>query len=287
MRIAVFSVLALGMLTAACGSDTTQRSATGTLAGVGVGAAVGGPIGAVVGGVVGAAGGAAMPEGADQIAASGLQKERSSSRSVLAENGLAPAAGSSAQASTAQAVGAPSGVTAGEVRQAQAQLQRQGYYHGRLDGIDGAQTKSALSTYQQHEGLQQTGELDQQTMQHLGVPTARAAMTQGSSDHNTTAAGEANGTSAAQLSPSQLRAQLQQQGYSDVSDLSRNADNTWSARAEHGGQTVALRVDAQTGNVVSEQTAASNSAPANGNAAPDATSGSSTPSDSGGDNNNH
>jgi len=267
MRVAVLSVMALCALTAACGSDESQRAATGGLTGIGVGAVVGGPVGAAVGGIVGAAGGAAMPEGADTIAANGLHQEKSASRSALANAGLGPTAGSSQPAATAQAPGAPQGVTAGEMRQAQEALKRDGYYHAGIDGIEGPKTKAALSAYQQHEGLQQTAALDPQTMQRLGVnanaqANGNTGMTQGSSS-----------TSTAQLSPSDLRGKLQQQGYNNVSDLKRNSDNSWSARADHNNQTVAVRVDAQSGRVLSEQTVASN-AP---NTSPDPSSGSSTP----------
>lgn len=53
---------------AACGSNTEERAATGTLGGAVAGAVVGGPVGAVVGGAVGAAGGTALPKGADEYA---------------------------------------------------------------------------------------------------------------------------------------------------------------------------------------------------------------------------
>ena len=140
-------------------------------------------------------------------------------------------------------------------------------YHAGIDGIEGPKTKAALSAYQQHEGLQQTAALDPQTMQRLGVnanaqANGNTGMTQGSSSTSTT-----------QLSPSDLRGKLQQQGYNNVSDLKRNSDNSWSARADHNNQTVAVRVDAQSGRVLSEQTVASN-AP---NTSPDPSSGSSTP----------
>ena len=148
MRIVVLGVIALGMLTAACGSDTTQRSSTGALTGIGVGAAVGGPVGAAVGGVVGAAGGAAAPEGADQVAANALHREHA-------------------------AFGTDS------VRQAQTALQHQGLYDGPIDGISGPKTRQAVSAFQKREGLPQTATLDQATLQRLGV--GGTTMTSGSS----------------------------------------------------------------------------------------------------------
>lgn len=236
MRIAVLGVVALAMLTAACGSDTSQRSATGGLTGIGVGAAVGGPVGAVVGGVVGAGGGALAPEGADEAAENALHPQR-----AAAERD--------------------------RVRQAQTELQRQGLYDGPIDGIAGPKTRQALSAFQQRQGLQQTAKLDPQTLQRLGVA------------QNTGNAAVASGSSTPELSPSQLRGKLQQQGYANVTGLTRNPDNSWSARAQRGDQTLALRVDAHSGRVLDEQNVAAGSAPAN--ASPSPASGSSTPPSAG------
>jgi peptidoglycan hydrolase-like protein with peptidoglycan-binding domain len=259
MRIGVVSVIALGMLVAACGSDETQRSATGGLTGIGVGAAVGGPVGAVVGGVVGAAGGAAMPEGADTIAENAVHQERAAGQSTLREAGLAPAQGSSeAQAQTPAAE---------QLREAQRELEQQGLYHGKVDGILGPKTKAALSDYQKREGLQQTASLDQATLQRLGLAASPAA---------------ASGTSTppAALSPSELRGKLQQQGYGNIGDIERNSDNSWNVHAQRGDQQMLLRVDARTGRVLSQHELAAagqpaapsgtTSAPAKAPSAPDA-----------------
>ncbi|MGO8920888.1 MAG: peptidoglycan-binding domain-containing protein [Stellaceae bacterium] len=160
MRIAVFGVLALGLFTAACGSDETQRSATGGLTGVGVGAAVGGPIGAVVGGVAGAAGGAVLPEGADTAAENALHKERGGAQSAR-----------------------------NDARQAQAELAREGLYSGKIDGIVGPKTRQALAAFQQRQGLRQTASLDRETRQRLAAASPAAAHGNGN------AATEASGTS--------------------------------------------------------------------------------------------
>ena len=41
MRIGLYGAVAVGLLTAACGTDTTQRAASGGLAGGAIGAAIG------------------------------------------------------------------------------------------------------------------------------------------------------------------------------------------------------------------------------------------------------
>jgi peptidoglycan hydrolase-like protein with peptidoglycan-binding domain len=148
MRVGVLGIVSVGLMLTARGSTETQRAATGGLTGIGVGAVVCGPIGAVVGGVVGAAGGAAAPEGADQAAKNVLHKEKAASGSSQ-----------------------PPGVSRRQVRQAQTELEREGLYHGEIDGIVGAGTRRALDAYQQREGLPQTATLDQATLSHA-APTA-------------------------------------------------------------------------------------------------------------------
>jgi peptidoglycan hydrolase-like protein with peptidoglycan-binding domain len=51
-----------------------------------------------------------------------------------------------------------------EIQQAQQQLQEQGFYHGRIDGIIGPETEQAIRQFQQKNGLSQTATLDQPTM---------------------------------------------------------------------------------------------------------------------------
>ena len=54
-----------------------------------------------------------------------------------------------------------------EIQEAQQQLKQQGLYRGRIDGKMGRGTRAALSQFQQQNGLQQTGRLDQQTLAGL------------------------------------------------------------------------------------------------------------------------
>jgi peptidoglycan hydrolase-like protein with peptidoglycan-binding domain len=56
----------------------------------------------------------------------------------------------------------------GDIQQAQQELKSAGLYNGRVDGIDGRQTKMAVSKFQQQNGLPRTSMLDQQTMSKLG-----------------------------------------------------------------------------------------------------------------------
>jgi peptidoglycan hydrolase-like protein with peptidoglycan-binding domain len=59
------------------------------------------------------------------------------------------------------------------VRHAQRELKRDGYYTGRIDGINGPETRSALRRYQRSENLTQTGNLDEATISSLGLNNTR------------------------------------------------------------------------------------------------------------------
>jgi peptidoglycan hydrolase-like protein with peptidoglycan-binding domain len=68
-----------------------------------------------------------------------------------------------------------------EIRSAQQQLQEQGLYHGRIDGVLGPETKQALSEFQEKNGLNKTATLDQPTMDKLIGNTTGGSAGMGSS----------------------------------------------------------------------------------------------------------
>lgn len=247
----IIAVVALGALTAACGTDTQQRAASGGLTGLGVGALVGGPIGAIVGGAVGAAGGWAMPEGAETLALNAIHKEKSVSTTALNDVGLGSGAASgSSQASQGRLV-----------RDAQNELQHEGLYRGPVDGILGPETKQAIAAYQAREGLQQTATLDQDTVQRMNLTpgTSRTA----AREHTT----NGSGGSTPMLSANDVRDRLQSAGYSNVSNVKAQGQR-YTARAQRGNDHYALRIDGHTGKVVSEQRLASNKGQGSSNAMP-------------------
>jgi peptidoglycan hydrolase-like protein with peptidoglycan-binding domain len=61
-----------------------------------------------------------------------------------------------------------------EVRQAQRTLRAEGFYHGRIDGIVGPRTRTAVANYQRRNGLGDTATLDGQTMARLNSDAATA-----------------------------------------------------------------------------------------------------------------
>lgn len=208
MRANVISVLALGLLTAACGSDQTHRATGSALNSVGLGP------------------------------------------------GSPPA---SAQAQSSRLM-----------RDAQAELQREGLYKGRIDGIDGPLTQQAVRDYQQREGLQQTAVLDQPTLERMNLANEAAQTAQGSS--RTAAVGSGTSSAPASLSADDIRARLEQAGYTHVRDIRREA-NIYTAHAEQGDTRYRVRVDARSGQVLSQHRLA---AQQSGAATPGAASTSST-----------
>ena len=174
MRMGLLGAAGLVLLTAACGSSQEQRSASGGLTGLGVGA--------VVGAAAGAAGGLLMPEGADTVAENLIGREHRAAASVL-PGGEQPA-NTAASSGTAPTTAAASGTSTppGLIKQAQTELRNEGLYNGGIDGIIGPKTRDALKTYQQRQGLPQTGALDQATEQRMnlvsqGMPPAPPAAT--------------------------------------------------------------------------------------------------------------
>lgn len=237
------TVVALALLSTACGTDVQQRAATGAGTGILVGALVGGPVGAAAGAAVGGAVGWAAPEGADQLAQQGIDKGKQAYASLLGQRTAVatagrPSAGQPGVTPPAEGEGssAPESVSPATVRQAQSALRAQGLYHGRIDGIAGRQTQSALRRYQEHQGLPQTAQLDRATLGSL------------------TAAGTA-GSSTSRLSANQVTSHLQAAGYSDVSDVRPYGTTAYTARASQNGTDYVVDVDARSGSVMSRRSA--------------------------------
>ncbi len=60
-------------------------------------------------------------------------------------------------------------ISSEQIRQVQQKLQEEGHNPGPIDGVWGPQTQAAVRDFQQQNNLQATGQLDQRTMQELGV----------------------------------------------------------------------------------------------------------------------
>lgn len=140
--------IALVSLFAGCATwnsmDPQEKgTAAGATGGAVVGAAVGGPVGALVGAGVGGYAG--------HYEYDKLPLGHASAANVPAEAGSA------------------------DVRGAQQALNDRGYDAGAVDGVFGPQTESAIRSFQQTQGLPQTGALDPATLAALGVSDAGTA----------------------------------------------------------------------------------------------------------------
>src|SRR5204863_1480053 len=63
------------------------------------------------------------------------------------------------------------------VQQAQEQLKGQGYYFGQINGDKNADTVAAIRRFQIRNGMQITGELDQETLRALQAASASSTTT--------------------------------------------------------------------------------------------------------------
>ena len=79
-----------------------------------------------------------------------------------------------------------------EIRQLQITLNQRGFNVGEPDGVLGARTRAALMQFQQREGLQRSGQIDQQTMSALGINAGGQQGAQGGRGASST--GQAGGT---------------------------------------------------------------------------------------------
>lgn len=76
-----------------------------------------------------------------------------------------------------------------DVKKAQQALQQAGHDPGPIDGVVGPQTRQAIKDFQSSSGLQQTGTLDAETAQKLGVQKGASSSGSSSMDHSTPSRG--------------------------------------------------------------------------------------------------
>ena len=66
------------------------------------------------------------------------------------------------------------GATGSVVREIQTRLKAWGYYNGSVDGVFGSQTERAVKYFQQKNGLTVDGQVGNQTLAALGLPTGQS-----------------------------------------------------------------------------------------------------------------
>ncbi len=255
------TVIALCLLTTACGSDTEQRTASGALFGLGLGALAGGPVGAAIGLGAGIIAGAVTPVGADTAAQQALGYEKKTIASTTGIGGTATTSGSSTPPSKTTGGGAPLHVSPDTVRHIQSNLQAQNLYTGPIDGIVGPKTRNALREYQQQQGLTPTGDIDTTTLQRLNG----SASLSGSSGASA-AAGSASDVH--MMTMDQVAGQLQSRGYSTVTDMRPSGRYDYTALATEGDKTYVVAVDGRSGQVLSRRPAPAGVQPSSGTTQP-------------------
>ena len=162
----VMTATAAGALFAlsACGSTDTSRTATGAGTGAVAGAVVGGPVGAVVGGVGGAVAGNSMDESLSKKTDRVTDRATREVRQDMSDDS------SSNRSSSRHRMSSMQGMSHEQVRELQQALNDRN--DGRdiaVDGIWGANTRSALMKFQRNNGLRATGRADEQTMAALNM----------------------------------------------------------------------------------------------------------------------
>jgi hypothetical protein len=125
----------------------------------------------------GAAAGATQPgasEQRDSAAAGGATQQPGAATGDTQQPGAA--AGASQQPSAAAGATQPMGQQHDQqtIRKVQEKLSEKGH-QVQVDGMMGPETQQALREFQKKEGIQETGQLDQQTLSALGVEETGAA----------------------------------------------------------------------------------------------------------------
>lgn len=108
--------------------------------------------------------------------------------------------GASPQSSGAHtSMGEQSQQDSSRVRQVQQALKDKGFDVGQVDGIMGQKTQSALREFQEKEGMQASGTLDQQTLSALGIQASGATGTgAGAKTGSSSSVGSSDRTSGSQ-----------------------------------------------------------------------------------------
>jgi hypothetical protein len=213
------SVIALGVLTAACGNTDNERAATGALSGAAIGGLIGGPVGFIVGGGVGGAGGYAIGEPLPDILKAGGRETR-------AAMGMPrePAAGAPAE---------PTGPMTAEM--VHDRLHAEGY-----ERVNSVRQHGDIFTARAYRGGRAYNiVVDAGTGRTLSITPAGAA-----------SGAPIRGGQQSELQ--RVRSTLQQAGYSNVSNIRAERD-VYTARAQRDGNTYMVEVNPDTGRILSSQ----------------------------------
>ncbi len=107
--------------------------------------------------------------GASSQSSRPLQQGAPEPQQSQAPNEARQAQSAGSQQNAGGAAGGAVNLSRDQIRQAQVILKQKGFDVGDLDGKLGPRTRKALMAYQQQQGLQATGQMDQQTVSALGI----------------------------------------------------------------------------------------------------------------------
>lgn len=99
---------------------------------------------------------------------SGRQTESSSKLAAPESKQSAMSEQSAASEKDRQAISGPQ-MSSANIRKVQQKLNKEGFHAGAVDGQWSSQTQSAIRNFQQSKGLKVTGQLDERTLDELGV----------------------------------------------------------------------------------------------------------------------
>jgi peptidoglycan hydrolase-like protein with peptidoglycan-binding domain len=96
--------------------------------------------------------------------------------------------------SQSQDAGGASSMSPSMIKQVQQKLKQQGHEVGAVDGMWGPKTQAALREFQQQQGMQASGELDQETLAALGVQAGSGSQVQGAGGEQGAGGSQAQGS---------------------------------------------------------------------------------------------
>lgn len=158
MKAKLLGAAALGLMVAACGTDSRERVTGGAAAGAATGAGVG-----ALGGPVGALAGAAIGGGAGAVTGAVTSPDQVNLGRPVWNDPEVRVPGQRSGSGGARSAGSS------QTRQLQQALSRAGHDVGPVDGIWGPRTESAVREYQRANNMDVTGRPDQRMMSALDV----------------------------------------------------------------------------------------------------------------------
>jgi peptidoglycan hydrolase-like protein with peptidoglycan-binding domain len=112
---------------------------------------------------------AALPAAAQQSGMAKHEAGQATQSNSASQSSSVPRSNETRQSNNESNNPSASGMSQDQIMQAQQALEQKGFKLGKADGILGPRTERAVRDFQQKQGLQQNGQLDDQTLAALGV----------------------------------------------------------------------------------------------------------------------